>query len=153
MPWITFAAITYLKQVLSPDMRVFEYGTGGSTLFFARRVAEVISVEHDPVWYEQLREIIENRNINNTHVQLIEPCPEASTQAQAANPDANARVTAAVLGCFPGELFDSTGLLKSVWMMRLAATATDAQGLISDLLASERVASAPGDRMGRGRKI
>ena len=78
---------------------------------------------------------------------------QSGLSPQAANPDANARVTAAVLGCFPGELFDSTGLLKSVWMMRLAATASDAQGLISDLLASERVASAPGDRMGRGRKI
>ncbi len=72
---------------------------------------------------------------------------------QAANPDANARVTAAVLGCFPGELFDSTGVLKSLWMMRLAADATDAQGLINDLLASERVASASGSDARRGRRI
>ncbi len=52
----------------------------------------------------------------------------------AANPDGNARVTASILGCFPGELFDSTGLLQSLWMMRLSAVATDAQGLLDDLL-------------------
>ncbi len=53
---------------------------------------------------------------------------------QAANADANARVTASILGCFPGELFDSTGILKSLWMTRLSAVASDAQGLITDLL-------------------
>ncbi len=52
----------------------------------------------------------------------------------AANPDGNARVTASILGCFPGELFDSTGLLQSLWMTRLSAVASDAQGLIDDLL-------------------
>lgn len=52
----------------------------------------------------------------------------------AANPDANARITASILGCFPGELFDSTGMFHSLWMTRLNAQATDAQGLISELL-------------------
>jgi hypothetical protein len=56
----------------------------------------------------------------------------------AANPDANARITASILGCFPGELFDSTGLFGSLWMMRLSAVASDAQGMIDDLLAPER---------------
>jgi hypothetical protein len=52
----------------------------------------------------------------------------------AANPDANARITASILGCFPDELFDSTGLLQSLWMMRLSTVASDAQGMIEDLL-------------------
>jgi hypothetical protein len=52
----------------------------------------------------------------------------------AANPDANARITASILGCFPGELFDSTGIFKSLWLLRLSANASDAQGMISDLL-------------------
>jgi len=52
----------------------------------------------------------------------------------AANPDANARVTASILGCFQAELFDSIGLFQSLWMMRLTATASDAEGMVSDLL-------------------
>jgi hypothetical protein len=61
----------------------------------------------------------------------------------AANPDANARITASILGCLPGELFDSTGLLKSLWMMRLSAVASDAQGLIDDLLHGEAPSPTP----------
>jgi hypothetical protein len=52
----------------------------------------------------------------------------------AANPDANARVTASILGCFQAELFDSTGLFQSLWMMRMTATASDAEGMVADLL-------------------
>lgn len=54
----------------------------------------------------------------------------------AANADANARITASILGAFQGDLFDSTGVFQSLWMMRLAANASDAQGMISDLLKS-----------------
>jgi hypothetical protein len=52
----------------------------------------------------------------------------------AANPDANARITSAILGCFPADLFDSTGLFQSLWMFRLAANTSNVQGMISDLL-------------------
>jgi hypothetical protein len=59
----------------------------------------------------------------------------------AANAEANARVTASILGCFPDELYDSTGLFASLWMMRLSAVASDAQGLIDDLLRPEEQGS------------
>ena len=52
----------------------------------------------------------------------------------AANPDANARIAASILGCFQEELFDSTGMFRSLWMIRLAANANDAHGMIRDLL-------------------
>jgi hypothetical protein len=55
---------------------------------------------------------------------------------RAANPDANARITASILGCFPSDSFDATGIFQSLWMMRLSANASDAQGLIEDLLQS-----------------
>ncbi len=70
----------------------------------------------------------------------------------AANPDANARITASILGCFPDELFDSTGLLQPVWMMRLAAVASDAQGMIDELLESEPSPGAKGPTLPRGRR-
>jgi len=62
---------------------------------------------------------------------------------QTANADANARITASILGCFSSELFDSTGLVKSLWMTRLSAVASDAEGLIRDLLREERPAAPP----------
>jgi len=53
-PWLTFRAIDYLENFLKPDHQVFEYGGGGSSLFFAARVARVITVEHDSRWFEKL---------------------------------------------------------------------------------------------------
>ncbi|MBI3836561.1 MAG: hypothetical protein HY288_01330 [Planctomycetia bacterium] len=71
----------------------------------------------------------------------------------AANPDANARITASILGCFPADLFDSTGLFQSLWMLRLAANASDAQGLISDLLRPGPQSRADQSAMRRKRRI
>lgn len=55
-PWITFRAIRALESLVKPGMRIFEFGCGGSTLFFARRGAHVTSVEHDPGWAALVRD-------------------------------------------------------------------------------------------------
>ena len=53
------------------------------------------------------------------------------------NADLNARIAASILSCFPPELFDSTGLFRSLWLLRLANVTNDAQGMIRELLALE----------------
>jgi hypothetical protein len=55
LPWLPFEIIDRLDQFLSPSSRVFEYGGGGSTLWFAQRAGEVVTAEHDPDWLEVLR--------------------------------------------------------------------------------------------------
>ena len=50
-PWLTFAAGDFLRRTLSAKARVFEWGMGGSSLFFARNCREVISVEDDAGWF------------------------------------------------------------------------------------------------------
>lgn len=72
-PWLTFAAIQFLEKTLRKDMRVYEYGAGGSTLFFAKRVKEVISVEHDQIWSDKIFEVIKKRNYHNSLIHLVEP--------------------------------------------------------------------------------
>jgi hypothetical protein len=59
------------------------------------------------------------------------------------NAELNARIGAAILSCFPADLFDSTGLMHSLWLMRLRNVTEDAQVLIEDLLALEGPAAAP----------
>ena len=54
LPWYTYSAIHFLEDRIRPDMRVFEYGCGNSTLWWAARVADVVSVEHDPSWAEAM---------------------------------------------------------------------------------------------------
>jgi hypothetical protein len=62
IPWFTYPAIEYLSHLDLSEFSVFEYGSGYSTLFWLKRVKEIISVEHDKGWYEQIR-----KNINGIH--------------------------------------------------------------------------------------
>jgi hypothetical protein len=52
IPWMNYPVIAFLEDRLTPDLNVFEYGSGNSTRFFASRVRSVVSVECDPAWYE-----------------------------------------------------------------------------------------------------
>jgi hypothetical protein len=52
------------------------------------------------------------------------------------NEDLNAKIASAILSCFPGELFDSTGLFRSLWLHRMANVTSDVQGMIDSLVGS-----------------
>jgi len=58
LPWITIAAKNYLISFFElrnkGDIRVFEFGSGGSSLFFLKYANEVVSVEHDKDWFQNV---------------------------------------------------------------------------------------------------
>jgi hypothetical protein len=54
LAWYTYPCLAWLEPRLSPGDRVFEFGAGGSTLWYGRRVAEVVAVEHDSGWLARL---------------------------------------------------------------------------------------------------
>lgn len=54
-PWLTFGCIMALEYLINRDMKVLEFGSGGSTVFFANNCSEVKSYETDPKWYEVVR--------------------------------------------------------------------------------------------------
>ncbi|HMX39151.1 MAG TPA: hypothetical protein PK971_00885 [Saprospiraceae bacterium] len=56
--WITFDALDFLDQHLKPHFRVFEYGGGGSTLFFCARVASLVTVEHHKDWFQVVKDTV-----------------------------------------------------------------------------------------------
>jgi hypothetical protein len=55
VPWFTYPAIDFLSQLDLSEKRVFEYGAGFSTLYWALRAKKVVSIESDPAWYEKVR--------------------------------------------------------------------------------------------------
>src|SRR5687768_912204 len=55
VPWYTYPAIEYLRQLDFSDKTVFEYGSGNSTLFWGASAKRVVSAEEDERWYETLR--------------------------------------------------------------------------------------------------
>ena len=70
LPWFSYAAIDFLETFLQPQMSVFEYGSGGSTVFFARRVKRVVSVENNPVWHDRVSQRLSNLSLTNAIVML-----------------------------------------------------------------------------------
>jgi len=55
-PCINFDAVASLENLAGHRSRIFEYGCGGATLFFADRVSELVSIEHDPGWFKCVQE-------------------------------------------------------------------------------------------------
>ncbi|MDP6469027.1 MAG: hypothetical protein QF918_14865 [Pirellulaceae bacterium] len=54
-----------------------------------------------------------------------------------ANADLNRKIASGVLGCLNSAVFDSTGLMKSMWLENMSRTADDAQGMLDDLFSDD----------------
>lgn len=78
VPWFPFPAIEFMKRTVRREWVIFEFGSGGSTIFFAQRCSQVYSVEHDSDWAESVRTAAKNIGISNLVLRLIAPdyCPE-----------------------------------------------------------------------------
>lgn len=68
LPLFTYPAIEYLQQFNYSDKTIFEYGAGGSTLFWQQRAKTVLSVENNPGWYTHLKSQISE----NVQLHLVE---------------------------------------------------------------------------------
>ncbi|MGD8853552.1 MAG: SAM-dependent methyltransferase [Gammaproteobacteria bacterium] len=55
IPWYTYPAIEYIKQLDVSEKTIFEYGSGNSTMFWAHRCQKVISIENKRMWYEKIK--------------------------------------------------------------------------------------------------
>ena len=59
-PWLVFDAIDFLSSLELDGKHVFEYGSGGSTLFWLAKGARCVSIEHDRSWYTRLKALLPN---------------------------------------------------------------------------------------------
>ena len=82
VPWWTFPAIDAVDRWIAArngDVRVFEYGSGASTVWLARRAAHVVSVEHDVGFAKIAAPMLA---LPNVELRVIEPVRGAgSTRA------------------------------------------------------------------------
>lgn len=69
LPWFTYPVIEFLQERLNKSMRVFEYGCGASTGWWAEQVNGVVSCEHDEAWYRRVSATAPV-NAHLMHVQL-----------------------------------------------------------------------------------
>lgn len=83
LPWWTLGATKKVADFLTfrQNARVFEWGSGASTVWLARRAADVASVEHDPRWARQIARMLPD----NAHVTVVEPKKVGNEGATAAS--------------------------------------------------------------------
>lgn len=55
IPWWTYSFNDFIRDRLSKDMDVFEFGSGSSSIYLADKVNSITSVEHDKDWYELVK--------------------------------------------------------------------------------------------------
>jgi hypothetical protein len=118
LPWLSFRAIELLESRIKPEHHVFEFGGGGSTLFFLDRVASVVTAEHDTVWFDKLKSSIDP-TLGKRWTALANP-PEAGDLVKHPDPSLpehyhssdsnyrgmNFRNYASSIDAFPAERFD-----------------------------------------------
>ena len=55
IPWLTYSFLDFLDGRLTKKLNIFEYGAGNSTLYYAKYVHTVTSIEHDQGWYDRIK--------------------------------------------------------------------------------------------------
>ena len=73
LPWLTFPAVQFLKRSIRPHWRVFEFGSGASTIFFGLRCKEIYSIEYDITWAEKVKVSLRELGMSNCRLRYIPP--------------------------------------------------------------------------------
>ena len=77
IPYIVHSAKEYLDTIVKPTDVVFEYGSGGSTLYFTKKGCLLTSTEHIRSWAKKIEYI--TRDFGNNKVVCCEPTAVASS--------------------------------------------------------------------------
>ena len=70
-PWMKDWEIAALEDYLQPHWSMVEYGAGGSTVWLAKRVAHVYSIEHSSSWATLVSSEVAHHGIHNVSLSLI----------------------------------------------------------------------------------
>lgn len=62
VPWLTEEAIAFLEIFIEehPSAKILEFGSGASTLWFAKRNVELVSVEHNSEWFQKISGLLKD---------------------------------------------------------------------------------------------
>lgn len=88
LPWLPYAFIEHFDGQLQ-GASIFEYGGGGSTLWFLDQGAKVVTVEHNEEWASQLRSTVGETAAWSLREVDISSNPEDYISAVDAEPDAS----------------------------------------------------------------
>jgi predicted O-methyltransferase YrrM len=70
-PWISPRAVEYLNLKLDKGMNALEWGSGRSSIWYAKRVGKLLSIEHNKRWYELVEAKMKEGGVNNAEIRQI----------------------------------------------------------------------------------
>jgi hypothetical protein len=80
MPFIVYEAINFMSDILKPGIKVLEFGSGNSTLWFLEKKCEITSIEHDELWYKTVNDYAQSASFDK---QIMEQFCLHNTQKEA----------------------------------------------------------------------
>ncbi len=80
VPWLTRQAVEILEDRLKPTDVGLEWGSGRSTIWFARRVAHLTSIEHNDHWYNRVKKTLSDKGIDNVDLHYAPLDAESESQ-------------------------------------------------------------------------
>jgi predicted O-methyltransferase YrrM len=63
-PWLTRDAVTLLDALLKPIDKGVEFGSGRSTVWFAKRLNSLTSIENDELWYRKVSSSLKEQKLD-----------------------------------------------------------------------------------------
>ena len=63
-PWLTKDSVKILSSMLKTQDKGVEFGSGRSTIWFAKKIKHLISIEHDPKWHNKVRKLIDSESLS-----------------------------------------------------------------------------------------
>jgi SAM-dependent methyltransferase len=97
-PWLTKDANTILSCYLKKSDIGLEFGSGRGTVWFAKRVKHLTSIEHDELWYRKVQQMFDDSGIDNVDYYLL---PEDTEEKEAIDSD-----YVKIIGTFESNSFD-----------------------------------------------
>ena len=72
VPWMAPGAISWLESNIANDFKILEWGSGGSTKWFANRCEKIVSVENQKGWYDKVKKDLANDEVENVDYRFVE---------------------------------------------------------------------------------
>ena len=82
LPWMNLEVCHWLSTYLTRDMILFEWGAGGSTIFYSKLVKKVISIEYDDSYFNFVQKQLKDRD----NVELIFAPPQEKGKYKSFSP-------------------------------------------------------------------
>lgn len=81
-PWLSPASIKFIDDRLTKEMTGLEYGSGRSTVFFAKKLKNLVSIEHHAAWHQKVEKLLAENNLANVEYLLIPEQDDSETNEE-----------------------------------------------------------------------